>query len=134
MRRRETKRTRATQASAAVAAAEVEAAQRSAPACRVAVVAAVPAAEVPEWGALAAEGRNAYETAFWIYTQERESLMKRYLTAPVVLLFLAAVITGQESSTGKANGSVTTNTPAIVVSAITPNSTPIELARAALAA
>src|SRR5216683_3224956 len=60
--------------------------------------------------------------------------MKKYLTAPLVLLFLAAVITGQESSTGKANGSVTTNTPAIVVSSITPNSTPIELARAALAA
>src|SRR6266852_4873640 len=60
--------------------------------------------------------------------------MKKYLAAPLVLLFLAAVITGQESSTGKANGSVTTNTPAIVVSAITPNSTPLELARAALAA
>src|SRR5260370_36313904 len=60
--------------------------------------------------------------------------MKKYLTAPLVLLFLAAVISGQDSSTGKANGPVTTNTPAIVVSAITPNSTPIELARAALAA
>src|SRR5260370_4222403 len=60
--------------------------------------------------------------------------MRKYLTTPLVLLFLAAVISGQESSTGKANGPVTTNTPAIVVSAITPNSTPIELARAALAA
>jgi len=60
--------------------------------------------------------------------------MKKYLTAPMVLLFLAAVTTGQESSTGKVNSSVKTTPPAIVVSSITPNSTPIELARAALAA
>ena len=60
--------------------------------------------------------------------------MKKYLPTLAVFLLLAAVIAAQESSAGKPNGSATTNAPTIVVSAITANSTPIELARAALAA
>ena len=36
-------------------AAEAEVAQQSAPACRVVVIAKVPAAEVPGWAALVAE-------------------------------------------------------------------------------
>lgn len=60
--------------------------------------------------------------------------MKKYLPASLVLLSLAGVIAAQEPSTGKPNGSVPTNPTAIVVAAVTANSTPLELARAALTA
>ncbi len=60
--------------------------------------------------------------------------MKKYLLTPIVLLVLAVVATAQESSAAKPNGSVATNAVTITSVAITANSTPIELARAALAA
>jgi hypothetical protein len=60
--------------------------------------------------------------------------MKKSISAPLVLLMLATVIAAQAPSSGKTNASVTSNNSTIVVSAITANSTPIELARAALAA
>lgn len=59
--------------------------------------------------------------------------MKKYLLTPVVLLVLAVVATAQESS-AKPNGSNATNVVTTTPVAITANSTPIELARAALAA
>jgi hypothetical protein len=60
--------------------------------------------------------------------------MKKHLLTPVVFLFLSAVATAQESSTGKPNGAVTTRATTITAPAITAASTPIELARAALTA
>src|SRR6266851_4796781 len=60
--------------------------------------------------------------------------MKKYVLTPSVFLLLAVVIPAQESSAGKSKGSVTTKAAAISAPAVTPNSTPIELARAALAA
>ena len=60
--------------------------------------------------------------------------MRKYLPTPLVFLLLAAVVPGQEPSTAKPNGSATSNVSAIVAPTITATSTPIELARAALAA
>src|SRR5713101_3857412 len=60
--------------------------------------------------------------------------MKKYVLTPSVFLLLAVVIPAQESSAGKSKGSVTTKAAAITAPAITANSTPIELAHAALAA
>lgn len=60
--------------------------------------------------------------------------MKKYLLTLGVLLALAGVATAQESSAARPNGSVATNVVTITPVAITANSTPIELARAALAA
>jgi len=59
--------------------------------------------------------------------------MKKYLLTSVVLLVLAVVATAQESS-AKPSGSNATNVVTTTPVAITANSTPIELARAALAA
>ena len=59
--------------------------------------------------------------------------MKKYLLTPIVLLVLAVVAIAQESS-AKPSGSNATNVVTTTPVAITANSTPIELARAALAA
>jgi hypothetical protein len=58
--------------------------------------------------------------------------MKKYISGPLFLLSLATVIAAQAPSSGKTTASANPST--IVVSAITANTTPIELARAALAA
>lgn len=60
--------------------------------------------------------------------------MKKLVPAPLVFLLLIAVALAQEPSAGKPNGSATTNVSTIVTPTITANSTPLELARAALAA
>jgi hypothetical protein len=60
--------------------------------------------------------------------------MKKYLPTLVVFLALVAVATAQQPSGAKPNGSQNPNTNTINAPAITANSTPLELARAALAA
>lgn len=60
--------------------------------------------------------------------------MKKHMLTPVVFLLLAAVATAQESSVAKPNGSGAPNVSTITAPAISANSTPLELARAALAA
>lgn len=62
--------------------------------------------------------------------------MKRYLPTPVFLIFFCAAALAQGPATAKSNGSTATPaTNAIAAApAITANSTPMELARAALAA
>ena len=60
--------------------------------------------------------------------------MKKYLPTLVIFLSLVAVATAQQSSAAKPNGSQNPNTNTIYAPAITANSTPLELARAALAA
>jgi hypothetical protein len=60
--------------------------------------------------------------------------MKKYLPTLVVLLSLVAAATAQQPSGAKPNGSQNPNTNTINAPAITANSTPLELARAALAA
>lgn len=59
--------------------------------------------------------------------------MRNYLPTLLVLLSMAAVATAQQPSTAP-NGSTSANAGPITAPAITANSTPIELARAALAA
>ena len=59
--------------------------------------------------------------------------MRNYLPTLLILLSMAAVATAQQPSTAP-NGSTPANGGAISAPAITANSTPIELARAALAA
>lgn len=59
--------------------------------------------------------------------------MRNYLPTLLVLLSMAAVVTAQQPSTAP-NVSTPANAGAITAPAITANSTPIELARAALAA
>lgn len=58
----------------------------------------------------------------------------KHLLTPVVFLFLAVVATAQEPSTARPITADTRNANTIAVPAISANSTPIELARAALAA
>ena len=59
-------------------------------------------------------------------------MRKKRLLTSIVFLFVGVMAAAQEPSAGKPKGS--TNPTAIVVTPITANSTPIELARAALAA
>ena len=59
--------------------------------------------------------------------------MKSYLSTLALVLLLAAIVIAQEPATTKP-ASATTPTSTIVVPAISANSTPLELARAALAA
>lgn len=59
--------------------------------------------------------------------------MKSYLSTLALVLLVATIATAQEPATTKSAGA-TTPASAIVVPAITANSTPLELARAALAA
>lgn len=58
----------------------------------------------------------------------------KHLLTPAVFLLLVAVATAQEPPSGKSNVSVTTAANTISAPAISANSTPLELARAALAA
>lgn len=61
--------------------------------------------------------------------------MKKYLPAPVFLLLLGSAALAQEPSAAKSNSSTTpATTNTITAPSITASSTPIELARAALAA
>src|SRR5437899_2744546 len=61
--------------------------------------------------------------------------MKRYAPTLFCLLLLSTAVPGQESNGAKPNGAASPATGTIAPApAITPNSTPLELARAALAA